>query len=196
MTRCGSLLLAAAMAAMFATPAPAQSVSGQTTSGWNSLVADRSASRVGDSLTVLIYQDAQASNSAQTGGRKVTKLAGQATAGVSTTQQAQGSLSGSYDGSGQVSRSDRMVAAISVVVIEVLPNGDLRLAGEQALRVNGERTLIRVSGRARPSDIADGNTVLSTRLAEANIEYDGSGFAARSARPGLISRVLVGLGLF
>lgn len=160
-----------------------------------SFVADRIAARVGDSLTVLIFENAQASNSAQRSARKTTRLSGEAGADADT-HRAQGSLAGAFDGVGQTSRSDRIVASISVVVVDVLPNGDLRLAGEQALTVNGERTLIRLSGRARPADITETNTLLSTRLADARIEYNGAGFGARSARPGLVPRLLDRLGLF
>jgi flagellar L-ring protein precursor FlgH len=164
-------------------------------SGWPSLVSDRSAGRVGDSVTVLIFENAQASNSAQRGSHKTTRLAGEASADEHG-HRAEGSIAGTFDGVGQTSRTDRIVASISVIVTGVLPNGDLWLAGEQSLLVNGEKTVIRLSGRARPADITEANTVLSTRLAAARIEYDGSGFGARSARPGIVSRVLDRLGLF
>lgn len=174
----------------------AGAAAGQTAgAAFPSFVADRVAGRVGDSLTVLIFESAQASNSAQRGSRKTTRLSGEAGADADT-HRAEGSLAGTFDGLGQTSRSDRIVASISAVVVDVLPNGDLRLAGEQSLLVNGERTLIRLSGRARPADITETNTVLSTRLADARIEYDGTGFGARSARPGLVPRLLDKLGLF
>jgi len=185
------VVLIAGLVAALATGAVAQ----PPPPGWSSLVSDRVAGRVGDSLTVLIFENAQASNSAQRGSRKTTKLAGEASADTHE-HRAQGSLAGSFDGVGQTSRSDRIVASISAVIVGVLPNGDLRLAGEQSLLVNGEKTVIRLSGRARPADITETNTVLSTRLAEARIEYDGSGFGARSARPGVVSRVLNRLGVF
>jgi len=160
---------------------------------WPSLVADRAAAKVGDSLTVLIDQDSRASNSTQHGAHRSTRLTGSAQAGTVTPRQAQASLAGDYDGSGQSSRSDQVVASISVVVTEVLANGDLQIAGQQAMLVNGGRTLIRVSGRVRPSDIAHDNTILSTRIADASIAYDGAGFGQK---PGLVARVLDRLGVF
>jgi flagellar L-ring protein precursor FlgH len=185
----GLTALAAAMVAPLA-------VSAQTApSGWSSLVADRVAMRVGDSLTVLILESAQASNTARRGTRKATRLVGEAAAD-SNAHRAEGAISGTFDGVGESSRTDRLVASISAVVVDVLPNGDLRLSGEQSLLVNGEKTVIRLSGRARPADITETNTLLSSRMADARIEYSGSGFGARSARPGIVPRVLDRLGLF
>ena len=58
---------------------------------------------------------------------------------------------------------------------EVLPNGDLRIAGEQFLLVNEEQQKVTLDGRVRPQDVSDGNVVLSTRLADARITYLGEG---------------------
>lgn len=184
-------VIAGLAALLAATTAVAQ----PSPSGWGSLVSDRVATRVGDSLTVLIFETAQASNTARSGSRKSTRLVGEASADANA-HRAEGAIASTFDGVGENSRTDRLVASISAVVVDVLPNGDLRLAGEQSLQVNGEKTLIRLSGRARPADISDTNTLLSSRMADANIEYRGSGFGARSARPGLVPRLLDRLGLF
>lgn len=163
--------------------------------GWAALASDRSASRVGDSLTVLIYQNASASNTAQRGTRRASRVNGSARLDAND-HTGDLSLGGTFDGAGQTSRSDQIAAAITVLVTDMLPNGDLRISGQQTLLVNGERTLIKVSGRVRSVDISGTNSVMSTRLADADIEYDAAGFGAKAARPGLISRALVGLGLF
>jgi flagellar L-ring protein precursor FlgH len=63
------------------------------------------------------------------------------------------------------------------------------------MNVNGEETTIRVRGRVRPADISRGNQVLSTRIADAQIDYDGRGFVSRNARPGLVHRLFSLLGL-
>jgi flagellar L-ring protein precursor FlgH len=88
-----------------------------------------------------------------------------------------------------------MVAQISAVVEEVLSNGDLRVSGGQELNINGDRTFIRVKGRVRAADVAASNVVLSSRLAEATIDYDGLGFVSRSAAPGLVARAFAWLGI-
>ena len=88
-----------------------------------------------------------------------------------------------------------MVAQIGVVVDAVLPNGDLRVSGEQVLKINGETTRIKLRGRVRPGDIGRDNAVVSNRLADVTIDYDGSGFLARSARPGILGQIFSMLGL-
>lgn len=92
-------------------------------------------------------------------------------------------------------RSESFITQISVTIEEVLGNGDYRIAGEQTMHVNGERTVVRLRGRVRPSDITNTNQVLSTRVAEAEISYDGRGFVSRNAKPGIIHRIFSFLGL-
>ena len=163
---------------------------------WPSLASDRLAAQVGDSLTVLIYEQASASNSAQNGASKTTHLSAQASTKPSRPNAAELNLASAYDGVGQTGRSDQMVAQISVTVVGVRPNGDLDVAGEQTVTLNGEHTHIKVKGAARRADIASNNTIISPRLADAAIDYSGSGLVSRAAKPGLVNRVLSRLGVF
>jgi len=80
-------------------------------------------------------------------------------------------------------------------VESVLPNGDFQVAGQQTLVISGERTFIRLRGRVRRADISSGNAIVSTRLADAQIDYDGSGYVSRSGRPGPATRIFSWLGL-
>jgi flagellar L-ring protein precursor FlgH len=162
---------------------------------WSSLAADRHAEAVGDTLTVVIYESSSASNTAQTGSRKTHRVSGDAGSGTSAGGGAHLNLSGEYDGSGQTGRSGKMLAQISVTVDGVLPNGDLHVAGEQILNINGDRTVLRLKGRARRSDISGDNAIISTRLADVMIDYDGSGFVARGGKAGPAARIFSWLGL-
>jgi flagellar L-ring protein precursor FlgH len=87
-----------------------------------------------------------------------------------------------------------MAAQLSATVTEVRPNGDLIVSGWQALDLSGEKTNIKVTGRIRPDDIGADNSVLSSRLADARIEYNGKGFSSRSAKPGIVARLFNFLG--
>ena len=165
-------------------------------SDWVALTSDRIASRVGDNLTVLIYEDASGTNTAQNASAKTTHAAAQVSTKPSRVQSAQLDLAGSFDGSGQSVRANRLVAQISVTVVGREPNGDLQVAGDQLVEINGEKTHIKVKGRVRQVDIESNNTVISTRLADASINYSGNGLVSRSAKPGLVGRVLGMLGLF
>lgn len=161
---------------------------------WPALAADRQASQAGDTLTVLVYETAVATNASQNGTDRRTRLAGQVSGG-SLDERGAVSLEGDLDRRGQTSRSGKIVAQISVTVDEVLPNGDLRVSGRQILNINGERTHLRLKGRVRRADISTANTVFSTRLADVEIDYDGSGFVTRGSRPGVVDRVFGWLGL-
>lgn len=161
---------------------------------WPALSGDRKASAVGDALTVVIFQAAEATNTAQNASRKKTDLGGGISAG-SLDERGSLEFGGGYTGRGEVRRSEKLVAQITVVVNEVLPNGDFVVTGEQVMRVNGETTRIGVRGRVRFADVTSDNTILSSRIADAQISYDGRGFVSRSAKPGLINRVFNFLGL-
>lgn len=161
---------------------------------WSAMSADRKASAPGDALTVVVYENSESRNSAKSDSKRSTQLGGSVNGG-GLNERGSIDFGGGYSGGGAVTRSDRLVAQITVTVRAILPNGDLLVAGQQVMRINGESTLIGIEGRVRPEDITGDNRVLSTRLADARIIYDGKGFVARSAKPGLIARVFRFLGL-
>lgn len=161
---------------------------------WPALASDRTAIDLGDSLTVLIVETALASSSVSSASERDQTLSGRLSGG-SVQESGALRLSSAFDGRGATTRAGRMVGQISVVVEEILPNGDLRVRGSQLLSMDGERQAIRLTGRVRRADIGADNTVLSSRIAEAVIEYDGAGDLARARRPGLISRLIGWAGL-
>lgn len=192
MTRRTVLFLTFGLVTMMAAPAHADDL--YRRGAWSALASDPTARAVGDALTVVIYESASASNSAQSGGRRSLKLSGQAASGAgSTTGRAE--LSGGFDDAGQTGRSGKLLAQISVTVDGVLPNGDLHVSGAQTLNIGGERTFIRLAGRVRRADIAGDNTVTSSRLADAAIDYDGAGFVSRRGAPSRVARIFDWLGL-
>jgi flagellar L-ring protein precursor FlgH len=91
---------------------------------------------------------------------------------------------------GEVRRSQSFITQLAVTVVSVLENGDLIVAGTQQVRVNGQQTAIRVSGRVRPADIRSDNRVLSTQVADASIDFDVGDEIARNARQPLIARAM------
>jgi flagellar L-ring protein precursor FlgH len=158
------------------------------------MASDRLASRVGDSLTVLIYESSQAQNTSQSSRQGGIQASGQA--GSSTVNHSgQLSATAGYSGNGQTGRTEQMIAQISVVVDGVLPNGDLHVVGEQALKINGQHTRIRLRGRIRREDISSLNTVRSSMVADAAIDYDGAPLGTSERRSGVARRVLGWFGL-
>lgn len=162
--------------------------------GWPALAADRRAQAIGDNVLIIVSESAQASNAVTKGSRKRTNVDGRI-AGGSLDESGNIGFGGNYEGEGRSGRSDRVVARLSASVTLVYPNGDLLVSGVQHLNINGELTAIRVQGRVRPQDIAADNSVQSTRLADAIIEYNGRGFSTRGAKPGIVTRIFGFLGL-
>lgn len=158
------------------------------------VASDHKGAAVGDVLTVVVYQSAEARNAAQNASQRRRSLDGELNTDVKG-QNGEISLNGDFMGRGEVRRSESFVTQISVTITEALPNGDLLIAGDQLMRVNGEKTTIEIRGRVRPADITKDNQILSTRIADAEIKYDGEGFVSRNAKSGPIGWILGVLGL-
>jgi len=93
-----------------------------------------------------------------------------------------------FNGHGQTAQSNSLVGEISVVVSEILPNGNMRVRGEKLLHINRGNETIRISGIVRPVDIGSDNRVASTRVADAQIDYVGRGEISRASRQGWLQR--------
>lgn len=158
------------------------------------MASDRVARQIGDALTVVVFEQTETSNTVKLDSRRNSQVGGTISAGrLNETGNLQ--AGGSTSGIGGLQRSDRVVAQISVEVRQVLPNGDLVVGGRQQMRINGERTQINLEGRIRQADISSENRVLSSRIANAQIFFEGRGFVAGSAKPGIVSRIFRFLGL-
>jgi flagellar L-ring protein precursor FlgH len=164
------------LVALFAAAAAAHGQSLYSEATYRPLTADNKAFKVGDLITVQVYENSSASTTTDTSSQRNNGV----NVGASTLRsgrQIGGSLTqgGTFDGGGTTQRANKLLATLSVSVREVLPNGELRLAGEQLLTVNEEQHKVNLEGRARPQDISSDNVLLSTRLADARINYVGDG---------------------
>ena len=161
---------------------------------FQSLTADRRAYRPGDILTVLVLENSSASTSADT----TTEKRGSVGAAVTTAnhdRRVNVELTEDFAGKGRIQRSGRLLATLSVTVQAVAPNGDLLIAGAQRIEVNGEKQHLSIAGRVRPLDVSESNTVLSSRIAEAQMTYVGDGLLGEKQRPGILTRFLSWLGI-
>jgi flagellar L-ring protein precursor FlgH len=186
-------LLLAALCLAVAGRCPAQSLFDE--GHWRGLTADNKAYRAGDVLTVLVLENSSATTTADTGTRRNNGL--QAELGHGSNKAAQASLrvGGEFDGGGRTQRTNRLLATVTVVVQEVLPGGQLRIAGNQSVTVNEELQTVALEGLVRPQDVTDGNVVHSTRIADARITYVGEGDLTDRNRRGWWRRLLDAVGL-
>jgi len=192
MRRTVSRLLAVACCVV---AAPVAAVSLYEEASYRPLTSDLRAYRPGDLLTVLVFETASATASANTTTEKGGGLGVGFTSNFTREKSAKLTLSEDFNGNGRIQRSGKLAAQITVTVRRVEANGDLIVAGEQLIQVNNERQEIVLSGRVRPIDIAENNTVVSSRLADAQISYVGDGVLSEKQRPGVVTRVLTWLGI-
>lgn len=153
-----------------------------------SLFQDRRARQVGDTLTVVLTERTQAQKSASTTTSKSTdvSIANPTLFGKQPTRNGiplfDTSISGEHDfaGSGASSQSNQLDGQVTVTVVDVLNNGNLVVQGEKWLTLNQGREFLRVRGVVRPDDINPNNSISSTRIAQAQITYNGRGAVADS----------------
>jgi flagellar L-ring protein precursor FlgH len=99
-------------------------------------------------------------------------------------------FSSNFDAKAELSKEDTMTAAIGCTVMEVFSNGNLMIRGQREIQVNGETQFIYLPGTIRSSDVDTNNTVTSTKLADARIEYSGRGVLSDKQQPGWLTRLL------
>jgi flagellar L-ring protein precursor FlgH len=162
---------------------------------YHPLTAEYKALRVGDVLTVIVQESATATSTTDLHGQRSFNVAAQAGKSQPLNHSGAAGTSSNSDGVGSTERSGKLLAQISVRVTQVNANGDLNVSGAQSLKINGEQQLITLSGVVRPRDIAADNTVLSSRIAEARIRFDGKGFVSDQSKPGWLARFFAFLGL-
>lgn len=160
-----------------------------------SLYSDPKANRIGDALTVLIQENATASNQMATATGKSN------TTSISSTIPGAGNIldfiplhtldsefGNDYQGQASTSRSARLTARVTVTVTGIKPNGDLIIEGVRTLKINGETEAIYLNGSVSPAMVRRDNTVPSTSVADLQIEYTGKGAMTQGTRPGLMAR--------
>lgn len=162
----------------------------------NSLYSDVKARRVGDIITVRLTENTNATKSANsTTSREQTKtlepitgFAGNAlTLGGDAIQLGVDSNS-DFQGDAQATQSNSLQGDISVSVIQVLPNQNLVIRGEKWLTLNQGNEYIRLTGVIRPADISPDNEINSTKIANARIQYSGTGSFARTVEKGWLTK--------
>lgn len=160
------------------------------------LFENHAARRVGDLLTVTLVEKTQAKKSADLDTAKDNSVSVSAPTLWGVASQAllgndlKTSLASSHEfqGKGQANQGNSLTGDISVTVVDVLPNGNLKIRGEKRVTLNDGSEYIRLSGIVRPEDISVSNTVSSTKVADPTIMYTGEGSVADSSKLGWLAR--------
>ena len=161
-------------------------------SGYAGLVEGTRARAVGDALTIVLTESASTAKSA---GSKT-----QRDGGFSITPPTAGPFSflnpdalkasgnSSFNGTGNATQTSSLSATLSVTIVDVRPNGTALVRGEKRMTLSQGQEWIQFSGLVRLADIAPDNSLPSTRVADARIEYAGKGSVQRASREGWLSK--------
>jgi flagellar L-ring protein precursor FlgH len=163
------------------------------------LFVDRKAHLVNDVVTIRIIEAANASGEATTATDRTSSVSGSlkslfgytpALSNGVNLSALEANLKTAFDGSGATSRKNSLSATITAVVREVFPNGNLYIEGVKEVIINSERQYIIISGVIRPEDIGPDNSILSSLIADAHVEYSGRGALADKQHPGWLGRIV------
>lgn len=158
------------------------------------LFEDRRARYVGDTMTIAIAETTSASTTSNTKASRdssisasagpITGLPGKSFQGM----QLAGTSSTSLDGKGNAAANNVFTGNITVTVIEVLSNGNLLVSGEKQVSIGAGTEYIRLSGIVNPYFINAANTINSSNVADARIEYKESGVISEAQVMGWLAR--------
>ena len=164
---------------------------------------DQRARRVGDILTVT-FNEVFAATKAQTAASSKadafavtlpTGLPNILTGGFDKDAGGNGAgltagTNRTFSGAGNAAQSNSFTGSLAVTVIRVFANGNMEVTGQKEITLNNGNEYVRVKGIVRPEDISATNIVSSSRLADAQIRYTGSGHLADASKPGWLSQFM------
>ena len=163
------------------------------------LFEDRRARRIGDTITINLVER----NTAQKSANANATRNGNMTAGIGPINrlplkglnglELDAEAESDFNGKGAAAANNVFNGTITVTVIDVYPNGNLLVSGEKMVAINQGNEFIRFSGVINPNNVTTANTVQSTQVADARIEYRGSGFIDESNTMGWLQRFFVAI---
>ncbi len=183
---------------MTARPMPARAMTDGGGSIFNSqsrsLFEDRRARYVGDTITVNLVEKTAATKSSNASAER-----------ASTTDVGTPVISGlpgkflnkvgvtaddttTFSGKGGAAANNTFTGTVTVTVIDVYANGNLLVSGEKQVAINQGQEFIRFSGVVNPSNVTGSNTVQSTQVADARVEYKASGYIDEAQTMGWLQR--------
>lgn len=166
-----------------------------------SIYADHKAAMAGDIVTVIVQESVAATSTQNKESTRQSTLNDSVSqflfppavsgAGTHGGQLPGVSVAGKsdYTGGGQVSNSQSATSTAAVLVTDVLPNGNLVIEGVRLVTFSGETQYVVLHGIIRPDDIASNNTILSSNIAEAKVEFISQGALTDAEKLGWFSKL-------
>ena len=166
----------------------------------NNIYSDSKAHRVGDIISVILSESTQANKNAKT---EITKENNASMGAISGLGGAPVTINGDsiqfgvsqdndFKGDSKSNQGNSLNGNISVHVLRVLPNGNLMIRGEKWITLNKGDEYIRLTGIIRSKDISSNNTIVSTKVANARIQYAGTGTFADANEQGWLTQFFNG----
>lgn len=94
-----------------------------------------------------------------------------------------------FEGAGSTQRKSNVQARITARVVEVLPNGDLRIEAVKLVKINKETEKLGLTGIVRQTDLANDNSIETNFIGDLRVEFNGKGIASADNAPGWLSRL-------
>ena len=161
----------------------------QDNSAW-SLYSDRKARDVGDILTIVINENTTQTASKQRSNSKEGSVnLGAGTGIFHFLAAATASGSDNFSAAGSATDTSSFTGNVTVTVVEVMPNGNLVVEGNQSIWQNRDEHKITIRGVIRRDDVTNNNTVSSNRVADATIKFDGKGPLNAKQRQGILTQI-------
>ena len=191
-----ALFAAAVLFFAFASAARADSLWSNTGQTAKSMFADRKAAAKGDILTIVVAESAVAQSSQSKKSTRDSSLQDAISRFIySGTGLHKGELPGvsatgksTYSGGGDVSNSQSLSSRAAVLVTDVLPNGNLVIEGVRVVTFSGETQYVVLHGLVRQDDIARDNSVVSTNIADARVEFYAEGALTDAQKRGWLAK--------
>ena len=173
----------------------------QSARGSQPLFEDRRPRMVGDTLTIQLEEQVSASknsssNASRAGSMGLSFATTSSRAGQVGSLGLDASTTHDFAGAGGSQANNSFTGTISVTVMQVMPNGHLRVRGDKQIAINQGTEFIRFSGLVNPRSITGENTVSSTQVSQARIEYVGDGYINEAQRMGWLHRILLNVSPF
>ncbi len=161
------------------------------------MFADRKAARTGDIITIVVSESVAAQNSQSTKSSRDSSIADAVQSflypstglhkGVLPSIQFGGKAA--YNGGGDISNKQSLDSRAAALVTDVLPNGNLVIEGVRVVTFSGETQYVVLHGLVRPDDVSSANTVQSSNIAEARVEFLTEGALTDAQKRGWLTKL-------